>query len=317
MTMLKPGDKYGVMTVIRKNGYDVRGRTHLYLIECECGEQYTRPRKSIVGRAKKHCVCRKRHSEIKIGDTFGRLTVTALTDKIRHGSRVWLLKCSCGNEHESTTSHLNRGNTNSCGCLRDEMLGDMSRTHGMKGTRIYQIWTNLRKRCDNPNHVSYPYYGGKGISYCKDWNDFENFYRDMGPTYKDGLTIERIDSSKNYGPENCRWATYREQANNRSSNTHVEDPRTGEIYTGAELARKYGLHRDVVYDRLSRGYTGEDLIKPPKKATPRPSDDEIRQVKQLLWNHTPEEVAVMTGRTKKWVTKILNQDLYAEVSEFD
>ena len=96
------------------------------------------------------------------------------------------------------------------------------RTHGLSKSRIYSIWTDMKKRCDNKKHISYPYYGGRGISYDESWNDFNNFYSDMYVTYSDELSLDRINPSKNYSKDNCRWVDYDVQSKNKliySSNT--------------------------------------------------------------------------------------------------
>lgn len=89
------------------------------------------------------------------------------------------------------------------------------KTHGMSKTRQYRIWYDMKRRCCDPKVISYPYYGGIGISYDSTWETFEGFWEDMGDTYEDDLTLDRKDSSKNYSKDNCRWASYDEQAQNK------------------------------------------------------------------------------------------------------
>lgn len=124
-----------------------------------------------------------------------------------------------------------------------------TRTHGLSKTRPYRIWCLMLKRCHNPNDTSYPRYGAKGIAVCADWrSSFESFWAAMGSTYFEGATIDRIDNNKGYEPENCRWATYKEQANNKSCVYRFEHD--GELKTISKLAEQYGLNRKMLYARL-------------------------------------------------------------------
>lgn len=100
--------------------------------------------------------------------------------------------------------------TGKCGSCR-------TTKHGLHGTRSYFAWAEMKKRCDNPSQVFYYRYGGRGITYQKDWKDFVNFYRDMGEC-PEGLELDRIDNEGNYTKENCRWVTHKENCNNRSNN---------------------------------------------------------------------------------------------------
>lgn len=87
---------------------------------------------------------------------------------------------------------------------------------------LYSTWASLKQRCSNPNGLYYKYYGGRGITYCPEWKEYKNFYADMGPSWKEGLTLDRIDNDGNYCKENCRWATRLEQAANKSPQRKIQ-----------------------------------------------------------------------------------------------
>lgn len=162
-----------------------------------------------------------------LGKRFGKLTVVGLDhiqQTYRNGKKwghktFWKCKCDCGNTTVVRKDHLVRHESTSCGCLEKSNLEklEFKPTHGQSHTKLYYVWYSMRQRCNNPNTISYPNYGGRGIKVCEEWmNSFEIFYNwAMKAGYKYGLTIDRINNNENYCPQNCHWVTYKEQANNR------------------------------------------------------------------------------------------------------
>lgn len=152
---------------------------------------------------------------------FGRLIVLGRspTHSIKTKEVVWDCLCSCGKQTQVRSYSLRCGDTKSCGCYGLEQLDSTaSRKHGFHQTPTYHSWEKMKSRCNNPNNPSYLRYGGLGVSYDPRWETFDNFIQDMG-IRPEGLSLDRIDPFGNYGPSNCRWATWKEQANNQRRNT--------------------------------------------------------------------------------------------------
>lgn len=121
--------------------------------------------------------------------------------------------------------------------------------HGYTGSAIHRTWLSMKRRCDNPNAENYYLYGGRGIKYDPRWVKFENFLQDMGEKPRNDLSLERIDNSKDYSKENCRWATRLEQASNKRNNRHIEF--RGESKTLAQWARYLGISTKTLFARLN------------------------------------------------------------------
>lgn len=154
-----------------------------------------------------------------IGLVFGRLLVIKEDKSEKHQASWWLCQCDCGETAICSGRDLNAGSVRSCGCLaweRSHKLGIASRTHNWsrKGNKTYRAWCAMRRRILNVKSPNYEHYGGRGITICKRWSKFENFLADMGQAPKN-LSLDRINNDGNYEPNNCRWATAKEQANNR------------------------------------------------------------------------------------------------------
>lgn len=160
------------------------------------------------------------------GQTFGSLRVLGRSEKHTSRGVVWwrCLCARCGELSDRAGADLRaaarRPNGVTCHCA----WGHWNKKHGMTNTRPWRIWSNAKERTQNPKSKDYKNYGARGIDMCAEWADsFDAFWRDMSATYEDHLTLERIDVNKGYCKENCRWATFQEQAVNRRNTLRLEN----------------------------------------------------------------------------------------------
>jgi hypothetical protein len=185
------------------------------------------------------------------GRQFGRLTVVEENGRINNRI-AWLCRCECGNQVTLSSNRLlHKQGTKSCGCFRSEVAAKKATKHGMTKTRMYEIWSSMKKRCENKHSKSYDRYGGRGIKVCERWKDFENFYEDMKDNYQDNLTIDRIDNDGNYEPGNCRWITQQDQLNNYSRNVNITID--GETDTVKNMCIRYNVPYERTVRRIKRG----------------------------------------------------------------
>lgn len=187
------------------------------------------------------------------GQRFGKLEVLGRGGEYvsPKGYRAifWKCRCDCGKEILARGCNLKRGASLSCGCNRIEHPNRLR--HGLSKTRIHNIWKSMFDRCFNTNESCYKHYGGRGITVCEEWKLFENFYKwAMSNGYQDDLSIDRINVNGNYEPNNCRWATMRQQQNNTRRNHYLEF--NGERHTIAEWSEITGIRYNKLKDRVDK-----------------------------------------------------------------
>jgi len=189
------------------------------------------------------------------GLKFNRLKVQK-----RVAGSFWGCICDCGNLISVSSYQLKSGKTKSCGCWSR----DRTRKHGMEGTKIYNTWASMLSRCRNPKNKFYKDYGGRGITFCETWANFENFYADMGDK-PDGMSLDRIDNDGNYSKENCRWSDQKNQIRNRrvSPKYYLNN----ETKSLAEWCEIYGISWRRVYERMRAGWELEKAL--TEKVAPR------------------------------------------------
>lgn len=190
------------------------------------------------------------------GMRFGFLVVVRrMPSRLRFGAQ-WLCRCDCGKEKVIHAKNFVNGHVIGCGCR----MGGLK--HGLSFTKTHRAWSSMKSRCTNPRVSSYKRYGGRGISVCERWSSFEVFLHDMGQAPA-GMTLERKNNDGNYEPSNCKWATPKEQHNNRSNNRKVLF--RGEVKTPTQWAEQFGKKPQVVRYRIKHGWLIEDaLFTPPK-----------------------------------------------------
>lgn len=193
-----------------------------------------------------------------IGRKFGRGTVMAEAETYVNAKggkqRMGLLQCSCGNQYLASYGDLVTGKTKSCGCFRLERATKHGHCKNKSFSRTYSSWRDMKRRCTNPNHKQFHNYGGRGISVCEHWKQFENFIADMGEC-PPGLEIDRIDNNGNYEPGNCRWATEAQQQRNRRNNRFLTV--FGVTACLKDLAAHFGINRETARARLCKGLAPE------------------------------------------------------------
>jgi len=193
----------------------------------------------------------------KIGDRFGKLLVTGTIEKTigKKGRKIRYLvcNCDCGGKAITTITQLRSGHTVGCGCYRREV----NLTHNLSSSSEYNIWRGIKSRCFNRKDPRYKDYGGREISVCNRWKSFENFYQDMGkrPIKK---TLDRIDNSKGYSKENCKWSTSTEQQNNMRSNHYLEY--NNEIKTVTQWEKYLNINKGTLASRIFRGWSTKRAI---------------------------------------------------------
>lgn len=197
------------------------------------------------------------------GQRFGRWLVLHQDGNAKGGAALWLSRCDCGTQRPVLGSDLRRGTSTNCGCVGAGKTARRNYRHGGSDTRLYNIWQLMRARCQNRDD---PRYGAKGVRVHGPWNDF-GVFRDWALVngYSDDLTIERRDCDGDYCPDNCTWADYFVQAQNRRNVIRMPDGRPAVV-----VAREHGISGGIYRRRLADGWPLEQAVTWPVRVARKP-----------------------------------------------
>lgn len=198
------------------------------------------------------------HAKDLTGMRVGMLQVIEQAGRSKSGAVIWRCLCDCGVECKPWSSSLVRGLTTSCGCNRNSRIGEKNTKHSLSRHSAADTWYKIHGRCSNPENPDYQDYGARGITVCERWSSLENFVADMGEKPK-GLSIERLDNSKGYSPENCIWADGKTQARNRRDTKRLTY--RGETKSMVAWCEELGLVYSTVRSRIARGLSTEEAFK--------------------------------------------------------
>ena len=245
--------RFGKLIVLEKCQTE-KGKSTKWLCKCDCGNITQKFANSLLRGSATSCGCDR--FEDLTNKKFGKLTAK----KLLVNKKKWLCKCDCGNIIEVYPCNLKSGKSTSCGCFQKEQLKSRVFKHGLRKTKLYSVWANMKQRCLNKKNDHYKNYGGRGIKICKEWldkeNGFMNFYTwAMENGYNENAkfqqcTIDRIDVNGNYEPNNCRWITNKEQALNRTTNEILTYK--GESKTIYEWSLETGISSSTISARIKK-----------------------------------------------------------------
>jgi hypothetical protein len=195
------------------------------------------------------------------GLKFGRLTVICRSKNEKGKQTRWLCKCDCGKEKTIIGVHLTNGMSKSCGCMQKEIVSKIKTINGLNSkSRLYKIFCGMKQRCYNTNEKAYHNYGGRGITVCDEWLNntllFIAWAKSNG--YKNNLTIERINNDKGYSPDNCKWATRKEQNRNRRDNVFITFKK--ETKNLIDWAEYLNMNHHTIMNRIKSGWTVKDAL---------------------------------------------------------
>lgn len=254
------GQRFGRLTVVCEAGRDDRQQV-VWKCVCDCGAETYSTTGTLRRGNKKSCGCEQGGFRDHTGERFGMLTAIRCIGRGDDRNPIWLCRCDCGNLHQASARNLVHGRVKSCGCLKH--TGTRT-THGESHTRLYHVWSNMLRRCYNPNTTGWERYGGRGIRVCDEWHDYTTFRDWAVENGYDGnadygeCTIDRIDVNGDYEPDNCRWADLRTQGNNTRYNRVITVD--GVSMSLAEWSRKSGISQSTIRSRLKSGWSPERAV---------------------------------------------------------
>lgn len=252
------GKKYGLLTVLAFTDKRNKSGSLIWKCKCDCGNIVELSTSEIKRPERKSCGCLMKKTKDLTNIRFGRLIALKKIEfnKKCHSSS-WLCKCDCGNYKIINSGNLQSGRTKSCGCLSIEIKKSRKKHGENNSNRLYRIWKGIKQRCNDDNCHNYK---GREITMCKEWQDSYLSFKDwaLENGYKDTLSIDRINNNGNYEPNNCRWATSKQQANNTRKTVFLTiKNETKSVSYWSEVS---GINRNTILARKRRGWDDYDCV---------------------------------------------------------